>query len=171
MTQLNHFKSGSRYTKEMVNILRDYNADEINQIALYFSQQKPTSGQPVDPSIDTLRHTVAEDKLWAAKGHTLYQQGDKTRGIVACQSCHGPSGNGISVKGDIQPIIPKLASQYARYVRMTLHAYKAGQRTTDKNLDNAMKNSVKNLNNDDIKYLGAYIQSMTVDTKHLDMGD
>lgn len=157
LTQLNHFKSDRRYTQEMANTLQDYNADEINQIAFYFSQQTQTTARPFDPSIDTLKHSISEDKLWADKGRVLYQQGDKARGIVACQSCHGPSGD-----GDSQQSIPKLGAQHARYVRMTLHAYKTGQRTTDITLDNVMRTSVKNLNDDDIKYLSAYIQSMIV---------
>ncbi|WP_143735817.1 c-type cytochrome [Methyloprofundus sedimenti] len=157
LTQLNHFKSGNRYTKEMANTLQDYNADEINQIAFYFSQQTQTTALPFDPSIDTLKHSITEDKLWADKGRVLYQQGDKARGIMACQSCHGLSG-----EGDSQQTIPKLRAQHARYVRMTLHAYKTGRRTTDKTLDNVMRKSVKNLNDDDIKYLSAYIQSMAV---------
>ncbi|AGH47698.1 c-type cytochrome [Paraglaciecola psychrophila] len=38
-TQLNHFKFARRDTKEMANTLQDYSAEEINQIAFYFSQQ------------------------------------------------------------------------------------------------------------------------------------
>jgi cytochrome c553 len=157
VTQLNHFKAGSRNAKEMANLLKDYTSAEINQIAFYFSQQTQTTDVPFNPSIDTLKHSVAEDKLWVDKGRALYQQGDKARGIVACQSCHGPSGEGNS-----QQLIPKLSAQYARYVRMTLHAFKTGQRTTDKNLDNVMKTAVANLNDDDIKYIAAYIQSMVI---------
>ncbi|MFT4929294.1 MAG: cytochrome c553, partial [Phenylobacterium sp.] len=160
LNQLNHFKSGSRYTKEMANILKDYNQDEIKQIALYYSQQTQTTDQPFAPSIDTLKHNAATDKLWASQGRVLYQQGDKSRGIVACQSCHGPSG--LGGHSDCQPSIPKLAAQHARYVRMTLQAYQTGKRTTDKTLDNVMRESVKNLNDDDIKFLGAYIQSMVI---------
>jgi cytochrome c553 len=45
---------------------------------------------------------------------------------------------------------------------MTLAAYKTGKRTTDQTLDKVMRKSVKNLNEGDIKYLSAYIQSMVV---------
>jgi cytochrome c553 len=155
-TQLNHFKFARRDTKEMANTLQDYSAEEINQIAFYFSQQTPKI-LPLDPTIDTLKHSATEDTLWADKGRILYQQGDKARGIVACQSCHGEFG-----EGDSQQSIPKLLAQHARYVRMTLAAYKTGKRTTDQTLDKVMRKSVKNLNEGDIKYLSAYIQSMVV---------
>ncbi|AGH47697.1 c-type cytochrome [Paraglaciecola psychrophila] len=95
--------------------------------------------------------------MWADKGRVLYQQGDKARGIVACQSCHGKFG-----EGDSQQSIPKLYAQHARYVRMTLADYKTGKRTIDQSLDKVMRKSVKNLNEGDIKYLSAYIQSMVV---------
>ena len=157
LSQLEHFKSGSRYTEEMANIMQNYTHEEISQIALYFSQQIQTKTQPFDPSVDTLKHSVAEDVLWVQKGQLLYQQGDKERGIVACKSCHGASGNGGG-----QYISPRLASQHARYVRMALQDYRAGERTTDKIAGNVMRLSVKNLNDDDIKYLGAYIQSMPI---------
>jgi cytochrome c553 len=166
VTQLNHLKSGSRLSKEMGQSIQDYSAAEINQIALYFSQQTQTTDRPFDATIDTLKHSIADDKLWANIGRVLYQQGDKSRGIVACQACHGESGAGDSLRS-----IPKLAAQHARYVRMTLHDYKSGKRTTDKALTDTLKNHtlknsmqtvVKNLNNDDIKHLGAYIQSMVV---------
>jgi cytochrome c553 len=79
----------------------------------------------------------------------LYQQGDKARGIVACQSWHGASGAG-----------DKLLAQHARYVGMTLAAYKTGKRTSDQTLDKVMRKSVKKLIDGDIKYLSGYIQSM-----------
>ncbi len=161
VTQLNHFKSGSRTTEEMGQSLQDYSAAEINQIAFYFSQQTQTTDLPFDASIDTLKHSVADDKLWVDIGRVLYQQGDKSRGIVACQSCHGESGAGDSLQST-----PKLAAQHARYVRMTLQHYKTGKRTTDNMLANPLKNSMQtvasNLSDDDIKYLGAYIQSMVI---------
>ncbi|MCJ8272515.1 MAG: dirigent protein, partial [Psychrosphaera sp.] len=161
LTQLNHFKSGSRFTEEMGQSIQDYSAAEINQIAFYFSQQTQTTNLPFDASIDTLKHSVTDDKLWADIGRVLYQQGDKSRGIVACQSCHGEAGAGDSLQS-----IPKVAAQHARYVRMTLHNYKTGKRTTDKALTDTLKSSmqtaVKNLSDDDIKYLGAYIQSMVI---------
>lgn len=161
VTQLNHLKSGSRLSDEMGKSIQDYSDLEINQIAFYFSQQTQTTDLPFDASIDTLKHSVAEDKLWIDIGRVLYQQGDKSRGIVACQSCHGKTGKGDSLRS-----IPKVSAQHARYVRMTLHDYQSGKRTTDKTLSDSLKNSmltvVKKLNDDDIKHLGAYIQSMVI---------
>lgn len=49
-------------------------------------------------------------KADAAKGATLYADGDAARGLPACVSCHGAAGNStISVN-------PKLAGQHESYI-------------------------------------------------------
>lgn len=53
-------------------------------------------------------------KADAAKGATLYAEGDNARGLPACVSCHGAAGNStISVN-------PKLAGQHAAYLHKQL---------------------------------------------------
>ena len=46
----------------------------------------------------------------AAKGATLYEQGDAARGVVACASCHGAAGNSTI------PANPNLAVQSHEYI-------------------------------------------------------
>jgi hypothetical protein len=77
-------------TKEVANTLQDYNAEEINQIAFSFSQHTQTTS-PFDLTIDTLKDSATEITLLADQGGVSYQQGDKARGIVTCQSCLGES--------------------------------------------------------------------------------
>lgn len=158
-TQLLHFKSGNRYSKEMENVLRDYSDDEITQIADYFSVQEVLPTKFINVTIDTLKHSQTEDISWAKKGKLLYENGDEKRNISACIDCHGKNGQGNSDKHS-----PKLTSQHARYIRMTLLAYKKGSRTTDKHLpdglSHAMTHTTKQLSVEDIKYLAAYLQSL-----------
>ena len=149
------FKSGQRTTKEMDNIFKDYTFKEIRAIAQYFSNQKHNKPNNLNPTIDSLKHSIQDGKLWFTKGKTLYSQGDLNRNITACATCHGIAGEGI-----VKLNAPRIKNQYARYIRMTLIAYKDGERATDKHLEYVMKNTAKNLNEADIKYLGAYIQSM-----------
>lgn len=61
-------------------------------------------------------------KADAAKGATLFADGDATRGIPSCASCHGPSGNSLV------PINPKLAGQHEAYVFKQLVNFSTGER-------------------------------------------
>ena len=157
--QLMHFKSGERFTKEMENTLLDYTQEEIADIANYFSNQDLVPSKSLDPTTDTLIHTQAQDLAWVNKGKILYEKSNDVANVQACIECHGNKG-----EGNIREQVPKLASQHARYVRMTLTAYKNGRRTTDKHLPgvsaNIMAKVSKQLSDDDIKYLAAYIQSL-----------
>ncbi|SFD59400.1 c-type cytochrome [Pseudoalteromonas denitrificans] len=153
--QLLHFKSGARHTQEMDKALTDYNLDEIKMIAAYFSKQVPLNNNELNPSIDTLKHNKLQDAQWAKKGKQLYFYGDESRNINACSSCHGDNA-----QGNIALNAPRLKNQHARYIRMTLSAYSQGTRTTDKHLSFVMKDISKKLNQDDIKHVAAYIQSM-----------
>ncbi len=157
--QLTHFKSGERFTKEMENVLLDYSQDEIIEMANYFSDQDLVPSESLDPTVDTLIHTQAEDLTWVNKGKMLYENGNDVANVLACIDCHGNKG-----EGNISKQAPKLTSQHARYVRMTLTAYKDGSRTTDKHLPgdsaNIMAKISQQLSANDIKHLAAYIQSL-----------
>lgn len=154
--QLQAFKSGLRKTAEMNGVLQDYSQEEIEQIARYFSLQSLQINDKLDPTIDTLTHSLSEDFVWAADGRRIFHQGDVSRGIEACQTCHGRHGEGNDKLGS-----PALTAQHARYTRMTLHAYKNGERSTDNDLNSVMQNISKALNETDIRNLAAYIQGLT----------
>lgn len=54
----------------------------------------------------------------AAKGGTLYSQGDSARGITACASCHGAAGNSTI------PANPRLSGQPHEYLAKQLADFK-----------------------------------------------
>ncbi len=54
----------------------------------------------------------------AAKGATLYDQGDAARGVVACASCHGAAGNSTI------PANPNLAAQSHEYIYKQLNEFR-----------------------------------------------
>ena len=54
----------------------------------------------------------------AAKGATLYEQGDAARGVVACASCHGAAGNSTI------PANPNLAAQSHEYLYKQLNEFR-----------------------------------------------
>jgi cytochrome c553 len=91
---------------------------------------------------------AAPAKADAAKGATLYANGDAARGIVACASCHGEAGNStISIN-------PKLAAQHEAYINKQLNDFKGADR------NNAIMTTFsKALSEDDVKNVAAYLSS------------
>jgi len=55
----------------------------------------------------------------AAAGEELYVNGDMSRGVIACASCHGPGGNSII------PINPNTAAQPYEYLVKQMFDFKA----------------------------------------------
>ncbi|CAJ0910869.1 c-type cytochrome [Alcaligenes faecalis] len=55
----------------------------------------------------------------AAKGEQLYLQGEMSRGVLACVTCHGDGGNSII------PVNPSLAHQPYEYLVKQLHDFRA----------------------------------------------
>ncbi len=60
----------------------------------------------------------ANAKPDAAAGEQLYVNGDTSRGVIACASCHGEAGNSII------PVNPNLAAQPYEYLVKQLHDFK-----------------------------------------------
>jgi hypothetical protein len=56
-TQLTHSKFAQRDKNDMFDMLQGYNAEDINKIAFYFSQQTKKS-LPFDPAIDTSKNSA-----------------------------------------------------------------------------------------------------------------
>ncbi len=83
----------------------------------------------------------------AAKGGTLYSNGDASRGITACVACHGNAGNSSITQN------PKLAGQHEAYLQKQLHDFKGPAR------NNAVMTAIsKALSDEDIRNLAAYLE-------------
>lgn len=96
--------------------------------------------------------SFAEEKKPAkadpAKGEAIYTNGDASRNIVACVSCHGPAGNSTIVQN------PKLAAQHEAYLIKQLADFKEPQR------NNAVMSSIaKALTDDEMKNIAAYLNA------------
>lgn len=64
-----------------------------------------TSGMLLGCSLSSAAFAQQAVKPDAAKGEELFNNGDMSRGLVSCSSCHGVAGNSTL------PINPNLASQ------------------------------------------------------------
>ena len=81
----------------------------------------------------------------------LVYQGDWSRTIPACSTCHGPSGVGVGA-------FPRLANQHADYIEKQLNKWKSGERRTDRN--NTMKHIATQLTQLEIEQLASFFSAM-----------
>lgn len=98
-------------------------------------------------SIASATEPVAKPaKADLAKGEALYSNGDATRGIVACVSCHGAAGNStISIN-------PKLSGQHDAYLVKQLMDF-----TTPARNNAVMTTFSKLMTPEDMKNVAAYL--------------
>jgi cytochrome c553 len=85
-----------------------------------------------------------------AAGESLYNNGDATRGISACVSCHGANGNSGSGTW------PKLSAQNATYIYTQLTHFKSGERANGVMMGMSML-----LSDADMKNIAAYLEKQT----------
>lgn len=111
--QLTHFKAGIRANPVMQGMAATLTPDDMKQLGLLFSGQKP-------------KGLAAKDASVLKAGQALYRGGDAGAGIPACAACHAPDGSGIPKN------YPRLAGQYAEYTYAQLKAFKSGERGADK---------------------------------------
>lgn len=119
----------------MKGVAKALDEPTIQALGDYYSKQPAPPGRPADSGD-------------AAKGKALYLEGDADRGLIACQSCHGPEGKG-------QGPIPRLAGQHADYVKLQLKYIQSGVRNVEQ-----MQALITNLTDADFENLAAYVQSL-----------
>ena len=139
--QLLAFKNGDRVNvtmKPFADLLSD---QDMLDVAAYFSTQTPTP-KGADPALVSL-------------GQQIYRGGVPDRGIAACIACHGPTGDGNPLAA-----YPRISGQHAAYVTATLNAYAAGDRRSDANLNQMMRNTASLLREDEIRALASYVQGL-----------
>ncbi|MES2129698.1 MAG: c-type cytochrome [Pseudomonadota bacterium] len=91
---------------------------------------------------------AAPAKADAAKGATLFTDGDAARSLPACVSCHGAAGNStISAN-------PKLAGQHAGYIVKQLNDFMGATRTQP-----IMTTYAKMLTEDEKRNIGEYLSN------------
>jgi len=111
--QLAAFKENKdRKNPVMLAFASALSADDMRNVAAYFSAQKPKEG--------SARNT-ATVKL----GEKIYRGGIAEKGVAACAGCHGPAGAGIPSQ------YPRLSGQWADYTKTQLVAFRAGERKND----------------------------------------
>src|SRR5512134_1958525 len=124
--QLRAFKNGERTDVTMKPFADMLSDQEMLDVAAYFAAQTPTP-KGADPALVSL-------------GQQIYRGGVPARAIAACIACHGPDGSGNPLAS-----YPRVSGQHATYVTKQLNAYRAGDRTSDVEFDQMMRNVARTL--------------------------
>ncbi|HEX5047644.1 MAG TPA: c-type cytochrome [Gammaproteobacteria bacterium] len=139
--QLKAFKNGERDDVTMKPFAMMLSEQDMLDVAAYFATQKPTP-KGADPALVNL-------------GQQIYRGGVPDRGIAACIGCHGPQGHGNPLAA-----YPRISSQHAQYVEKQLDAYASGDRRSDADLNQMMRNVASLLVQDEIHALASYVQGL-----------
>jgi len=137
--QLNEFKSGSRNNAVMMGMVAGLSAEDMRNLAAYYSAQKPGE-------------SAAKDKDLVAQGRKLFRGGNLATGVAACAGCHSPNGAGIPSQ------YPRLAGQHPEYVATQLKAFRAGERANDVN--NIMRAVAARLTDKEIASVAEYLTGL-----------
>jgi cytochrome c553 len=103
---------------------------------------------PAAPMADAKAAVPGKPKVDIAAGEALYSNGDASRGVTACLTCHGPKGQ--SAVGTW----PKLSAQHAAYTAKQLKNFKEGSRANP-----VMMGMAATLTEQDMNNISAYLAS------------
>lgn len=131
--QLADFKSGRR-KGTMNEQAQTLSEADMKALGAFFGQKKPKA------------HRVADTDL-AAVGRYIYHKGNSFSGVAACESCHGPKG-----EGTVQ--LPRLAGQHAAYLQSQLKDFNTRERTNDNAVMHAIASKLTEL---EIRAVAVYL--------------
>jgi cytochrome c553 len=135
--QLTNFKSGERANAIMAPLASALSAEDMQNVAAYFSAQKPAPA-------------AAKSNGKGSLGEKIYKGGIAANKVPACASCHGPAGAGIPVR------FPRLAGQHADYTLAQMKAFNSGERANGP----MMKVIAARLSSDEMAAVADYIQGL-----------
>ena len=142
--QITHFKTGNRTNPTMVAMAATIPTDEESQkLALYYASLSA-------PSLNVIEKR-GNQVIIKNPAKKLVYQGDWSRDIPACATCHGPSTLGVDH-------FPRLAGQHADYIKSQLVDWQKGTRKGD--ADNVMGSIAKKLTATEIDQLAHYLSAL-----------
>jgi cytochrome c553 len=111
--QLDAFQQGRRNSLVMVWVARSLKADQTTALAKYYASLPP------------IAEHVPYDQGGLAEGRRLANQGDWSRDVPPCASCHGVDGLGVN------SLTPPLAGQRADYLDRQMIRFRQNERRDD----------------------------------------
>jgi cytochrome c553 len=135
--QLRHFASDARQNALMQPIAKGLKDDEIDAVSQYYASLHtvPFFSRPVPEKLRTRGEQVAE-------------VGDLSVRVQACESCHGPNGEGMPISG-----VPYLGGQYSHYIKVQIQMFRRGYRKSEQMFIPAL-----NMSEQDIVAVAAYFE-------------
>ncbi|QSX29559.1 c-type cytochrome [Shewanella cyperi] len=141
--QIKDFQTGNRQNPSMTPMAMTLQGDElIAQVAAFFAAQEPA---PIE-----VQHR-GEQLVFSDNAGQLAFQGDWSRELPACVTCHGPSGIGGG-------LFPRLAGQQAGYLKSQLQAWQTGSRKGDP--DGVMANIAQKLTAAEVDAISHYFATL-----------
>ena len=110
-----------------------------------------TDAAPMAPPAEAKAAVPGKPKADVAAGEALYSNGDASRGVTACITCHGPKGQ--SAVGTW----PKLSAQHAAYLTKQLKNFKEGTRANP-----VMMGMVATLTEQDMQNISAFLAKQPI---------
>jgi cytochrome c553 len=164
-----HGADGNSVTPEWPSLAGQSEAYIVRQLEAYRDRQRP------DVGMQQFAMTVSEQDMhdigayYASQtllpkgadpehvelGESIYRGGVPERGIAACIACHGPGGHGNPLAA-----YPRINGQHASYLQKTLREYQNGERSSDADKNQMMRNVAELLLEDEIVALSSYIQGL-----------
>lgn len=148
LKQLQDFQSGKRVNELMSPMAKPLSAQDIQDLAAYFSSQKVQTSSAASTS---------------DVGQKLYREGSMHPVVKACTGCHGSTGGGNTIwegTKNASPVVhaPAIGSQQTAYLIKQLKAFKSGARTND--VDGIMRGIATNLNDSEIDAVAQYVATL-----------
>ena len=141
--QLDDYAQGTRDNPVMNNFAKQLTPQQRAEFAARYAAM----------SAPYLAQTAALDAVRLARGHKLAHQGDETKRVPACDSCHGPDGTGVLHAA------PYLAGQSAEYLAGALKAFQQGTRKND--AGELMRSVAERLDDADVAAVSGYFGSLS----------
>lgn len=164
-----HGADGNSVTPEWPSLAGQSEAYIVRQLQAYRDRERMDVGmqQFAATLSDQDMHDIAAfyagqsllpkgaDPQLVGLGEQIYRGGVPERGIAACIACHGPSGHGNPLAA-----YPRINNQHSAYLLSTLEAYASGQRESDSDKNQMMRNVAELLLEDEMRALASYIQGL-----------
>lgn len=141
--QLQAYKAGTRQNPSMQAFAQMLDDQQIADVSAWFASLPATAGQ----SAAAQGHS--EELL--KRGEQLATEGDWSKYIVPCSSCHGPDNLGAGT------VFPAIAGQHFGYIRDQLLAWQQGARKNDP--QRLMATIAERMSSDDINAVAAWLSS------------
>jgi cytochrome c553 len=145
--QLVNFREGRRHYGLMVGLVEHLNDAALMEMAQYFSQLQLPYPEPQAPPAGTSAAVMQ-------RGQQLAKQGDASKGIAACASCHGAQLLGA------EPAIPGLLGLPRDYNAGQVGAWQTGMRRA--HAPDCMAQIAKKLSPEDVSAVTIWLAAQPV---------